>query len=102
MELRKNRVKVFFSENDLTNVDNFIMNNVHLNVSFVARIKLRKRYETQDMKLTNEKAEGLKNKEMIILFNNDEKNLIHELSEYNNMSQSEVVRALVIEFIKGI
>lgn len=102
MDKRTNRVKVFFSEYDLKKINLFIaVNNINTNVSLMARASLRKKFDNRDIELIDIPSNGDRVHEMLILFNDNEKNLIHELAIYNDMSNSKVVRILVLTFLRG-
>lgn len=102
MDKRTNRVKVFFSEEDLKRINLFIaVNNIHTNVSLMARASLRKKFDNRKIELSDIPSNGDRVHEMLILFNDNEKNLIHELAIHNDMSNSKVVRILVLTFLRG-
>lgn len=101
-EIRKNRVKVFFTEEDLGRLKvSVALTHMNINISLMARLVLRKKYEKRDTSLVDFKVNGIKKHEMLILFNDFEKELLTQLGEIHKISNSEVVRALALTFLEG-
>lgn len=100
MEKRNNRVKVFFSAEDLSKVNFYItFNHLRTNISDMARNKLYELVDKRHAELPIVPTSEFRDKQMLILFSDDEKDLLQQLSEINSMSVSEVVRALVMSVL---